>query len=206
MAWGLLLLFLAAVYGVGVSFYLLNKYDKLKHLPLFLASVTFLLVSLANLADIITVGPTIKAIVNQIREWGYIYTIVLVLGNLLLFVRESKPQFSKFPLFFAGLPVILLISYLLVYNTPVLKWWVLRTAEAGAVVSAILIYGLYTYQKNRYKTTFAGCILFFITFITSLFIPDSLQLVLQVLGFLSISTVFSGFLIVDKHNTPKKGK
>lgn len=205
MAWGLLLLFFSAVYGVGVSFYLLNKYDKLKYLPLFLASIIFLLVSLANLADIITVGPIIKTIASQIREWGYIYTIILVLGNLLLFIRESKPEFSKFPLFFAALPVILIISYLLVYNTPVLKWWVLRTAEAGAVLAAVLIYGLYAYQKNRYKTTFAGCLLFFITFITSLFIPNSLQLVLQVLGFLSISTVFSGLLIVDKHHSPEKG-
>src|SRR5699024_10578860 len=103
-------------------------------------------------------------ITTQIAEWGQVYIIALVLGSLMLFVRESKPEFTRSPLFYCALPVILIISYLLVYDSPLLKWWILSIAQGGAIACAIIIYGMYSYYKKEYKTLFAGAILFLITF------------------------------------------
>lgn len=199
MKWAILLLLLSAVYGIGISYYLIKKNNRLKFTALFLASLTFFAVALSNLLDTVTAGKMAEFITAQVSEWGYVYTIVLVLGGLLLFIRESKPEFSRFPLFYAALPAVLIISYLLVYNTPVLKKWVLSVAEAGAAITAIIMYGMYTYYKRIYSTLLAGSILFLITFIAHLVTMNAYPLVWQILLFISTVTVFTGYLLVDRH-------
>ncbi len=195
----MLLLFLSAGYGIGVSYYLVRKTDRLKYMALFWASVTFLAMMLSSLLDIVTAGKIAEFITSQITEWGYVYTITLVLGALLLFIRESKPEFSRFPLFYAALPVILIISYLLVYNAPLLKWWILNIAEAGAILVAVIMYGMYSYYKSIYRTLLAGSVLFLITYILNLFLPDSLNAISQISLFISVVTIFSGYLLIDKY-------
>lgn len=195
----MLLLFLSAGYGIGVSYYLVRKTDRLKYMALFWASVTFLAMMLSSLLDIVTAGKIAEFITSQITEWGYVYTITLVLGALLLFIRESKPEFSRFPLFYAALPVILIISYLLVYNAPLLKWWILNIAEAGAILVAVIMYGMYSYYKSIYRTLLAGSVLFLITYILNLFLPDSLNVISQISLFISVVTIFSGYLLIDKY-------
>ncbi len=199
MQWAMLLLFLSAAYGTGVSYYLLNKTGRPKFMALLWATVTFFAVTLSNLLDIVTAGEIAEFITSQVSEWGHVYTITLVLGALLLFIRESKPEFSRFPRFYAALPVILIISYLLVYDTPVLKWWILNVAEAGAALVAVILYGMYSYYKSVYKILLAGAILFLITFIIHLFLPDSLKLIWQLSLTISVITIFSGYLLIDKY-------
>lgn len=207
MQWAMFLLFLSGTYAAGVSYYLLNQTERLKFMALFWASVTFMGVSASHLLDVVITGAWSEFILRQIMEWGHIYSVTLVLGALMLFVRESKPEFSRSPLFYASMPAILIISYLLVYNTPVLKWWVLIIAEGGAVVCAVIIYGMYTYYKNEYKIILAGAFLFLITFIYFLMMPLLLQYFLQLviqlilmgLLFISVTTMFTGYFLINRN-------
>ncbi len=196
MDWAMLLLLISAAYGIGVSYYLLRKTDRLKFMSLLWASVTFFAVMLSALLDIVITGNTAEFFLSQINEWGQVYTITLVLGALLLFIRESKPEFSRFPLFFVTLPVVLIISYLLVYNTEVLKWWILNIAKFGAILVAVVMYGMYSYYKPIFRTLFAGSVLFLITFILQLFLPDVFW---QISLIVSVLTVFSGYLVTDRY-------
>lgn len=198
MHWAMFLLFLSAGYAAGISYYLLGQTDRLKFMALFWASITFLAVTLGNLLDVVTTASIAEFITSQVTEWGTVYTITLVLGALLLFVRESKPEFSRSPRFYAALPVILIVSYILVYQTPVLKWWILKAAEAGAVTCAIIIYAMYTYYKPEYKIVLTGSILFLITFILYMVKPWSLPLIPQLSLFVSVIIVFTGYLLINR--------
>lgn len=200
MQWAKLLLFLSSGYGVGVSYYLLDKTNRLKFLALFLASITLFAVTLSNLLNILIADQTAEIIIFYVNEWGYVYTLILVLGALLLFIRESQPDIAKFPQSYAALPVILIISYLLVYNTQILKWWILNVAEAGAALAAVILYGMYSYYKSIYKTLLAGAILFLITFVIHLVLPESLNFIWQVSLSISIIILFRGYLIVNRQD------
>lgn len=199
MHWGSLLLLLAGGFGIGASFYLLRKTDRLKFMALFWTSFLFFFVILSELLTVVITNNFAEFILSQIIEWGHVYCITLILGALLLFIRESKPEFSRFPRFYAALPVALVLSYLLVYDTPVLKRWLLIISEAGAAIVAVVLYGMYSYYESIYRTIFAGAVLILITFIAHFFIPASLNLIWQIPLALGIGTLFTGYLIADKY-------
>lgn len=199
MHWGSLLLLLAGAYGSGVSFYLLRKTDRLKFMALFWASVLFFGVILSQFIDVITDSAFAEFITSQIIEWGHIYCISLVLGALLLFIRESKPEFSRFPRVYAGLPVIIVISYLLVYDIPVLRSWLLNLSEAGAAIVAVIMYGMYSYYESIYRTIVAGAVLFSTAYILHLFLPESYKLVWQITLSTAIGSTFTGYLLANKY-------
>lgn len=202
MHWGTLSMFFSGLYGIGVSYYMLNKTERLKFMALFWAAVVFTAAVLCRLLDIVTTSNFAEFITAQVTEWGHVYAIVLVLGALMLFIRESKPEFSRVPQFYATFPVILAISYLLVYDTLILKQVLLSIATAGAVVVAVILYGMYSYYERIYRTIFAGSVLFLITFLLQLFLPESVRLIWQVGLTVSVITVFTGYLVVDRYYAP----
>jgi len=197
MIWGLLTLVLAIIFAGAVSLYLHRKTNRLKFLGFFLASVTFLFAELAGIFSYVSNHETGLLISQQIVQWGRIYSLALVLSSLLLFVRESKPEFSQFPLFYAVFPLGIVFSYLLVIDTILVKYWLIDVYMGGAVATALLIYGIYAYRNSIYITSFCGSFLFLITYLIYLFIPDQIILIYILLA-LSILTTFSGYLVVDK--------
>lgn len=199
MYWAEFLLFLSAVYAAGTAYYLLNKTDRLLFVAFFWSAATFLAVTIAKLVDIVTTGPLAEFIIMQVVEWGQVYSITLVLGGLLLFIRESKPEFSRSPRIYAALPIVLIFSYLLVYDISILKWWVLTVAQGGAIAVGLIMYGMYSYYKPIYRTIFAGTVLFLVSFIIVVTLPSSFIVIEQVSLFVSIVIFSSGFLIVDRH-------
>ncbi len=199
MHWGSLFLLLTGGFGIGSSYYLLRKTDRLKFMALFWTSFIFFFVILSDLLAVVISNSFAEYIISQIIEWGHVYCIALILGALLLFIRESKPEFSRFPRIYAALPITLAASYLLVYNTPVLKTWLLTISEAGAAIVAVVLYGMYSYYEPIYRTIFAGAVIILISFAAHFFIPESLNLIWQISLALGIGTLFTGYLIADKY-------
>lgn len=198
MAWGALVLILAGLFATGTAFYLHRETQRLKFLGMFWAAVIFVAVEIGILASTVTSTGTLDFIAGQVIEWGHIYCLALILSSLLLFVRESKPEFSQFPILYGVLPFLIIISYLLVYNTVILKDWLINIYQAGAVVVAVLMYGIYSYRDDIYRPLAGGAILFCITFILYLVIPDH-KLLWELFLAGSIITTFSGYIVVERH-------
>lgn len=198
MPWGLILLTLAACYAVGMSGYLHRVNQWYKYLALLFAAVFLLATSAAHLLQPLLTGDIASFIVAQVQEWGRVYCIAFILSALMLFVRRSKPEFSRFPLIYAATPFVILLSYLLVYNTVILKEWLLNIYMGGAVIVAVLMYGVYSYQESVYRTTFAGSLLFLITYLLYIVMPPEMAGIWQISLALSIATAFTGYWIVQK--------
>ena len=198
MQWGYLILALAGSFSTGVSFHLHKKTGSLKFLGLFWASLLFVAVSAAYILQPVLTDKISSFLVAQVIEWGHVYCLALILSSLLLFVRDSKPEFSRFPITYVSFPLLIVLSYLLIYNTVILKNWLINIYQGGAVVVTMLIYGIYNYRESIYLTVFMGSVLFFITFLIYLLLPQSYIIVWQVLLAISIGTLFSGYLIIDR--------
>lgn len=203
MAWGALVLILAGLFATGTAFYLHQETQRLKFLGLFWAAAIFVAVEIGILVSAVTTGGTLDFITSQVIEWGHIYSLALILSSLLLFIRESKPEFSQFPIFYGILPFLIIISYLLVYNTVILKDWLINIYQAGAIIVAILMYGIYSYRDDIYRTLAAGAILFGITFILYLAMPGH-KLLWELFLAGSIITSFSGYIVVQRHYIDSK--
>lgn len=198
MIWGPLILVIAGSFAAGTAYYLHQLTDRVKFLGLMLAAVCFVAVEAAVISRMLIDNQISYLITHQIIEWGHIYALALTLSSLLLFVRESKPEFSQFPILYATLPFITIVSYLLVYDTVMLKDWLLSIYQGGAVIVAVLIYGIYSYRNAVYRTQAIGAILFFSSFLASL-IFFGYPLIWQLLLAAGIITTFSGYLVVEKY-------
>lgn len=198
MPLGYYLLAAAGCFALSISFYLYRQTERFKFQGLFWASGFFILVNVGHILQPVLEGSAASFIIAQAIEWGEVYSISFVLSALMLFIRRSKPEFSRFPLFYATMPFIIVLSYLLVYNTVVLKDWLLHIYQGGAAVVAILMYGIYNHQESVYRTVFIGAILFAITFFTYLLLPTGYAIIWQLLLFTSIGTVFSGYWLVHR--------
>lgn len=200
MLWGTITLILAGSFALGVSFYLNRESGRLKFLGLLLASGVFIVAEVAFLLSGVITGNTATYITNLIIEWGHVYSIALVLCSLLLFVRESKPEFSQFPLLYCALPILTIAAYLLVHNTLMLKYWLINIYQGGAVVVALMMYGIYSYRDSIYSTLTVGSVLFIVSFLIYLFFYEWMML-WQIFLAVAIFTTFSGYLVVERHYT-----
>lgn len=104
-------------------------------------------------------------VVNFIVEWGHLICLAFILSALAVFIRESKPVFAQFPLIYTALPLFIIISYFFVYDSIVLKKWLFFLYQGGALVVALMMYGLYSYRSRQYIIILAGIALFLLCYI-----------------------------------------
>jgi hypothetical protein len=200
MQWGLFLLALAGCFSAGISFHLYKRTDRFKFLGLFCASIFFIIINIGLIIAPSLRGDVSSIIITWIVQGAHICCIALVLSSLLLFARESKPVFMRFPILYTAFPLLIIISYALVYDTAILRSWLLNIYEAGAIVVSLLIYGFYSYEEPIYRTLFTGAVLFLISFILYFLLSDSYEIIWQVLLAISIGTAFSGYLQVESQS------
>lgn len=85
-------------------------------------------------------------------------TMSTTLSALAIVVRESKPIVSRFPLILAFLPFLLVPAHAVVRETFVLKDMLYGIYELGAIIIALLIYGLKAASDRRYRRLLYGTI------------------------------------------------
>lgn len=154
---------------------LTNKRGRLKYLGLAIASVILTVMQLTVLIEQLVDNPGVAAASEFIIEWGHIIGLAFVLSSLTIFIRESKPVFAQFPMFYTALPLLIVISYLLVQDTYALKNWLIAIYQGGAIVVAFLMYSVYTYRKNEYVVILAGITLFLISYVLFWYTGDLLE-------------------------------
>jgi hypothetical protein len=204
MQWlGPSLLAVAGCFAAGASFYLHRKTGRLKFLALLIASFSFVILNGSLIVQYFYPDRVPSLLTHFLFEGGRLYSIAFVLSALLLFVRESKPEFSRFPVLYAVFPMVIIATYLLTYKADILQDQLLNIYYAGACVAAILIYALYNYRGYNYRTIFVGTIFFLFTYAASLLLTSPYRLTWQIMLGVSILTVFSGYL-VTYHNLHKQ--
>lgn len=171
MEWDALLLSLIAFYCGFKCYRFTEGSDSLKFLGLSIASIVFATTQASVVIDGWLLNFDLTLYSDVLVEWGHIISLAFVLSALAVFIRQSKPVFAQFPLIYAGLPLFIVLSYILVINTYALKDWLLSIYQGGAILVALLMYSVYTYREQKYMYILAGTLLFLITFLIYWYLP-----------------------------------
>lgn len=167
MYWLTTSLFIIAIFAAWKCYRLGRENGRLKFAGFALAAGLFALTQLALLFE----GVLSSAVVSLVVEWGHVLCLAVVLSALAVFVRESKPDFARYPLLYTGLPLFIVISHFLISDTYALKTWLLSMYQGGAVAVALLMYSVYTWRSDIYRRVLGATVLFTLTWITFWFLP-----------------------------------
>lgn len=115
---------------------------------------------------IIILGDLIKGLVvdlnislENFNIWGSVIAIAFILCGLMELIRDSKPEFARFPKAFIALPVLIIISFPFITETIVLKYWLLGIYEATAIIVAIMMHVVLSKKDSSHLTILAGIVL-----------------------------------------------
>jgi hypothetical protein len=107
----------------------------------------------------VLIGPSY--LVRDVETWGNFISISLVLSALFVLIRDSKPMFARFPIYLTLLPLTGIIFFAVIPTSYAIKDILELIMQAGALLVALLIFGVNTYLF-RWKWTFLGSILAFL--------------------------------------------
>lgn len=175
MPWATFVLLIASTYVALKLLTLTKKRERLKFLGLTIAAGIFWLMQLSHFVDLLIEGNGFSPVANFLMEWGHITCLAFILSSLAVFIRESKPVFAQFPLLYTGLPLLIVLSYLLVKDTYALKTWLISIYQGGAILVALLMYFVYTYRKNEYGIILSGVVIFLFSYMLFWYVPGMQQ-------------------------------
>lgn len=159
LGWGPLGLMLLGIYSVRCMVITYRLRPVTEHLMFMVTSIVFIVLQLVTTLSHIKV---LKLFIQFESAIDILTTLTLssMLSSLALVVRESKPIVSRFPILLAFLPFLLVPAHALVSHTFVLKQMLYTVYETGALLVALLIYGLKASNNDRYRTLLFGMIPF----------------------------------------------
>lgn len=105
---------------------------------------------------------------KSITGWSHIIAISVLYCGLAHLIREDKPKVARFPIYFTGLPLLIIISYPFAHEMKVIDQWLFQIYEGGALFVSILIYGYQSikYKRNYYYKVLSGIGLLLISYLT----------------------------------------
>ncbi|MCW9706302.1 hypothetical protein [Fodinibius salsisoli] len=175
---------------------------RLKFLGLTIAACLFTFMQSTVFIGNLFETPAVLTVVEFIVEWGHLICLAFILSSLAVFIRQSKPVFAQFPMVYTALPFFIIISYFFVLNSTVLREWLFFLYQAGALLVALMMYGIYTYRVKKYTTILAGVILFLICYILYWTIgafSSSLFWIWQLILSAAIVTTVIGYKLAHKY-------
>jgi hypothetical protein len=199
MPWGLYLLILSGIFAAIVSFYLYHDTGRYKFLGLLCASFFFIIIQIGVALQPVFPGYPGLFILKELIQWGSICCLALVLSSLLFFLREMTPDVLQIHLLYSAIPLLIILSFFLVYDSDLLKARLLMIYEASAALVAILLYGMSFYQTPRYRTAFTGILILCASFALYFALPLSYEYVARVALAAGVFTLFSGYLMINTY-------
>lgn len=109
---------------------------------------------------------------DMVTSWTQIIAISVVLSGLSILIRELKPVHTRYPVQFAGLPLLLIPTFLLIDDSEVLKDLLNMFLQGGTVLVLILIAIAVTEGFRRLLQFSIAILLVTITFGIYWFIPE----------------------------------
>ena len=202
MPWADYLLTLTGGYAAYELIKFARGRGRLKFLGLTIAACIFTFMQFTVVIGGIFDTNGVTTVVNFITEWGHLICLAFILSSLAVFIRESKPVFAQFPLLYTALPLCIIISYFFVLDSIILREWLFFLYQGGALLVALMMYGVYTYRVDKYLFILAGVVLFFLCFILYWSIPalrDSMTWIWKVIMAAGILTAIFGYKQAHKY-------
>ncbi len=174
MDWDALLLLLVGIYTTFTSAKLARHSNSIKYLCYALAALFFTLGQGGILLKAILSANQITIDSSLFVELTTVTAVSFVLCGLAVFIRESKPVFAQFPLIYAAVPLLLIVSYLFVKDSFAIKEWLISIYQGGALLVALMMYGTHSYRNrdlHYVKYLLSAAIILTITYIVYWFVP-----------------------------------
>ena len=125
--------------------------------------------------------------------WTSFLAIVFCICGLLVFIRNSKPVFARFPLFLTALPLLSILFFPLVMRSLVINDLINGIFQGGAIASAVILFSLDHFSSKFREYFFSGMLLITAAFIYFWFILGNIT---DYLPWLPAILANSGFLIL----------
>lgn len=164
-AWASVILTISLLYACVRLGLLLREYRQVTHLCWGLMSLIYVLASLGWLVDLFSPAPASFSIMQQMLEWLHITGVSLSLSVLALENWNDRPSIARYPFWLNFTPLLLLFSYLLVYDTIYLKNILAGIYEAGALSTGLLLFGLFSSRSLDYLYALIGLLLLLLGFV-----------------------------------------
>jgi hypothetical protein len=130
--WSDILVIICSIVSIIILFfYAGNKY---LHLRLYLSISLLTLISATG-------GPIFyEHIAYEISEWSKITGITFSLIVMALLIREMKPVFSRFPVLFSYIPLLIVVAYPFITEAQILKDILNQILQGGTLFIVFLFY------------------------------------------------------------------
>jgi len=147
----------------------------------------------------------IVAYESLIIEWTKISGISFFLIVVAITIRELKPEYARYPVFFSYLPLGIIAVYPFITDADVLKNLLNQMLQGGGLVVSLLLYFSFYGKLKNYGMYMGGIVLFIIAYAIywfadafSLLYPWAWQLPLAI-GFIMASIVGSEIILFLKN-------
>lgn len=163
--WGALVVTIILLYGSG-RLILLYRHD---NRPVILCWATtaglYALASLSWIPELIPLSNQSDQFLTLAMEWFRISGISAGIAALAMENWYDRPYIARYPFWLNFMPLLLLVSYLVVYDTVFLKNILAGIYEGGAIIAALLLFGLFSRRDDTYIYAFAGLVAIMLGFI-----------------------------------------
>jgi hypothetical protein len=147
-----------AASGIWLFYTLVMSFVRTKNLifGFYLLAATAMLVTVVGTLGPVLFGAEFVETALNMREWGRISAIALVLSGLTAFIRFVKPPFARFPRVFSAFPLLIIPAHYFGMNSAVLKEWVIGIYEIGALFIALVMYAAQLRRDAQFLIILAG--------------------------------------------------
>ncbi|MFU8860724.1 MAG: hypothetical protein ACNA8K_09885 [Cyclonatronaceae bacterium] len=124
-----------------------------------MACFLFFLATLPLNYQVFFEGEFYRMVALSVMEWSRMSAIAVAMCGLIFLNRNARPGITRFPVLFCWVPLLLIPVYALVVNTIFLKEVLLGIYEAGSIIVALLMYGLFLSRDRKYLLIVAGLLI-----------------------------------------------
>lgn len=163
--WGALAATIILLYGLGRLIFLYRHDNRPVTLCWAATAGFYALASMGWIPELMTIPSEAEQLLMQASEWFRIAGISVGIAALSMENWYDRPFIARYPFWLNFMPILLLLSYLIVYDTIFLKNILAGIYEGGAIVAALLLFGLFSRRDETYIYALAGLITIMLGFI-----------------------------------------
>lgn len=137
-----------------------------------------------------------KLLIDNILDWIQVVGVSFLLCGLAIENWEDRPAVARFPYVLVYAPILLIITYAFVFDTLFLKEVIIAIYEGGAILIALLLFGLLAAKNTDYLYVLVGLILMLLAFVVYLFpseVIESNEWIWKLIVIISVYTLQKGY-------------
>jgi len=159
-----IILSLALLYGTIKLFIAFKTYKNHKLAMFGLALLFYFISSLMWILNFFDSDQNTLFIFSTISSWFQVGGVSFALCGLAIENWEDRPPVARFPYAMAFAPVLLILSFVFVFQTVFLKDLILAVYEVGGLLIGIMLFALFAVKNADYFYTVIGNVLLLLAF------------------------------------------